>query len=351
MIDVLIVGEGLAACVSMHALNRSNLTFKCIGVSHLSSCSRIAAGIWNPVVFKRMTESWLAYKLIPELKTFYTQAEMQLGIRCLYEMPIVRVLSNLEAQKTWKNKSANALAEWIQPVDVTQDENWRYTSAFNIRAYVNQTGYLDVNTFINASIKYFSACYQNAVFQYQQLNIYNNYIEYQGLKAKHIIFCEGYRVLENPYFNWIPLKPAKGEVIQLDCPALVFNNAILNSNGFLMPRPKGQYILGATYTWDFENENPSEEGYRALEEKAKSMVRAPFNLTAHRGGIRPASIDRRPIIGPHPVYGRLWVCNGLGAKGVMLAPFVIKQLVDSLAQPHLLDDAISIKRFYNKYSA
>ncbi|MFZ9473710.1 MAG: NAD(P)/FAD-dependent oxidoreductase [Bacteroidia bacterium] len=350
MTDVLIVGEGLAACVTMHVLNNRNLTFKCIGHPNQSSCSRVAAGLWNPIVFKRMTESWMAHVLIPEMKRFYADAEKRMGTRFLYEMPIVRALPNQEAQKSWNIKSVNALAEWIQAADGLPDDAWKFTSAFPCRGYVNQTGYLDVNAFINATLKFYAACYQNEIFKYPQLTIHAHSIEYEGLKSKYIIFCEGYRVSENPFFNWIPLKPVKGELITLESETLTFTNAILNSNGFLIPQTNGEYTLGATYTWDFNDEAPSLEGYQALKEKAESMVKTPFKLKAPRGGIRPASSDRRPIIGRHPVYEPLLVCNGLGAKGVMLAPFILKQLFEHITQSLWLDDAIAIKRFYKKYS-
>jgi glycine oxidase len=93
------------------------------------------------------------------------------------------------------------------------------------------------------------------------------------------------------------------------------------------------------------------EGYQALLEKANSMVKTPFKLMDPRGGIRPASSDRRPVIGRHPVYEPLMVCNGLGAKGVMLAPFILKQLFEHITQSLSLDDAVNVKRFYKKYSA
>ena len=34
-------------------------------------------------------------------------------------------------------------------------------------------------------------------------------IEYKGIEAENIIFCEGFKINQNPYFNYVPLKPNK----------------------------------------------------------------------------------------------------------------------------------------------
>ena len=52
MINFLIVGNGLAANILAHTFKNNNITFTIIGNSNLSNCSNVAAGIWNPIVFK-----------------------------------------------------------------------------------------------------------------------------------------------------------------------------------------------------------------------------------------------------------------------------------------------------------
>jgi hypothetical protein len=78
MIDFIIVGQGLAANVLAHLFHQQSIRFKMIGNTKLSNCSNVAAGIWNPIVFKRLTKSWMADELISELNIFSTMSE-----RCL----------------------------------------------------------------------------------------------------------------------------------------------------------------------------------------------------------------------------------------------------------------------------
>ena len=47
MTDFIVVGRGLAASVIAHALHKKQLTFKIIGLPHLSRSSLVAAGIWK----------------------------------------------------------------------------------------------------------------------------------------------------------------------------------------------------------------------------------------------------------------------------------------------------------------
>ncbi|MGZ4042733.1 MAG: FAD-dependent oxidoreductase, partial [Bacteroidia bacterium] len=73
MTDFIIVGRGLAATVLAHTFKTNNLAFKVIGSPNLSHSSLVAAGIWNPIVFKRLTSSWLAHQTVPFLINFYSE--------------------------------------------------------------------------------------------------------------------------------------------------------------------------------------------------------------------------------------------------------------------------------------
>ena len=93
MIDFIIVGRGLAANVLAHNFHKNNISFNLIGNDKLSNCSNAAAGIWNPVVFKRLTKSWLAQDLISCLNKFYTECELRVNSKFLIFARIGRASS------------------------------------------------------------------------------------------------------------------------------------------------------------------------------------------------------------------------------------------------------------------
>ena len=80
MFDFLIVGQGIAGSVMAITLIEKGYTVCVIDKPDLSLSSKIAAGIWNPVVFKRLVKSWLADDVVPELERFYLNFE---NIGCL----------------------------------------------------------------------------------------------------------------------------------------------------------------------------------------------------------------------------------------------------------------------------
>lgn len=351
MIDFIIVGRGLAANVIAHTFYEHTISFKIIGDQHLSNCSRAAAGIWNPVVFKRMTKSWLADQLIPNLNKFYLQCEHNTGKKLLTHRPIVKPFVEEQEKKLWLRKVNEELSNFIDDTiyesNLVDLENCKITKQHGL---VKQSGNLNVPEFLNASDIFFAEHLINELFDHSLLQINADSILYKNIAAKNIIFCEGYLVKDNPFFNWIPLKPAKGETIEIASAELKLNDHILNKNGFLMRLPNGNYKVGATYEWTVLTEGKTENGRNELEEKLSQMISCDYEIVDQQAGVRPSSIDRRPIIGTHPQYKNLFIFNGLGTKGVMLAPFFAKKFVNFYLQKETLPKEVDTARFYSLYA-
>jgi glycine oxidase len=64
--------------------------------------------------------------------------------------------------------------------------------------------------------------------------------------------------------------------------------------------------------------------------------------------VRPTVKDRRPLLGIHPEYNQLAVFNGLGTKGVMLAPYFANKLVNLILKNEPLPNEVNINRFIDK---
>ena len=62
-------------------------------------------------------------------------------------------------------------------------------------------------------------------------------------------------------------------------------------------------------------------------------------------GIRPTVSDRRPLVGVHENYKNLFILNGLGTRGVMIAPFIADKLYKLIEDNTPLEPEIDIKRF------
>jgi glycine/D-amino acid oxidase-like deaminating enzyme len=208
------------------------------------------------------------------------------------------------------------------------------------------TGRIDTKSLLKDYRDYLSQrnLIRNESFQYSELKITENGVAYKGLIASKIVFCEGFGLKNNPYFNDLPMQEAKGELITIHAPNLNID-FMIKSAVFVLPLGNNNYKVGATFNWKDKTQLPTEEGKNELLTKLKSVIDVPFEIVEHIAGIRPTVKDRRPLAGKHPKHQNLAILNGLGTRGVMIAPTVAKALYDYLENGIALDNEISIARF------
>jgi glycine/D-amino acid oxidase-like deaminating enzyme len=121
----------------------------------------------------------------------------------------------------------------------------------------------------------------------------------------------------------------------------------LNRGVFAVPtETRGEFVLGSTYHRDPTPGN-SEKGIEELLSQAKKLIKRDFEIVNKNWGHRPTTIDRRPILGRHPAHQKLFIFNGLGTKGVSLAPFFAINLLNFLEGKIDLDKEVNIARFYS----
>ena len=82
-----------------------------------------------------------------------------------------------------------------------------------------------------------------------------------------------------------------------------------------------------------------------LIEKLEKVINVPYKILSQTAGIRPTIKDRRPLVGTQPAFPNLAILNGLGTRGVMIAPTMAKALFNYLEKGEELDPEIDIKRF------
>ncbi|MBP7809321.1 MAG: FAD-binding oxidoreductase [Bacteroidia bacterium] len=348
-VDFIVVGQGLAGSVLSIKLIEAGYTVILIDKPELSSCSKIAAGIWNPIVFKRLTKSWMIDDLLPELLAFYKQAELKFKTPLIIERHIVKLFSEQQEADLWKKKANGELENYLdKTIYHDNDFNGIKISAFGY-SKVLKSGNLDVKTFLEATQLFLMEKQSMLVeeFNHQDLSI-GETISYKNINANNIVFAEGYLIKNNPYFNYVPFKPAKGEVLTIKTKNVNIGTNIINKNAFLMQLESDTYKLGATYNWDDLNENQSQSATQELQDKFKKISEVDYAILKHEAGVRPSVIDRRPVMGQHPKHKNVFLFNGLGTKGVMLAPYFAQRLVNYFKSNEPLLEEVNVSRF-NKF--
>lgn len=347
MIDYLIVGNGIAGISFAELALQSNKSILVFDNGSQPS-SRIAAGLYNPVVLKRFSEIWKAKDQVDLLESFYPELEMKLGTTFDYKLPIYRKFASIEEQNNWFQAADKpSLSDFLN----TNLYNLGFT---NINASfgfgeVYKTGYLDIKAMVEAYSKHLKA--KNVLieetFDYSKVLFLENGLKYHTIEAKHIVFCEGFGLLTNPYFNDLPLDGTKGELLIIKAPELKLK-AIIKSNIFILPIGNDLYKVGATYNWEDKTNLPTANGKLELLQNLEELIACDYKVVEHFAGVRPTVRDRRPLVGTHYVHKQLHILNGLGTRGVMLGPFLAKQLFEYLENESVLDKEIDINRFYKK---
>jgi glycine/D-amino acid oxidase-like deaminating enzyme len=346
--NYIIVGQGLAGTILAQTLLKLGKSVIVIDEPSLSKASKIAAGLYNPVVFKRLVKSWMADELVPCMDYFYRDAEQLLGIQFYFKKQIVRLFAEEQEKILWLKKTDESVGKYLSK----NIENYFLNDIIHNplgAANVIDAGNLDTRLFLEKFRNYFKTnnLLLEEIFDYTQLQISENYVSYKNYTADKIIFCEGYKTTENPYFKWLPFKLTKGETITIKIlgEQQIDFEKVINKSVFILPIGNGMYKVGATYQWNELNENITEKGLAEMVDKLQKVLKVPFEIIDHQASIRPTVNDRRPLIGLHPQHPVIGVFNGLGTKGVMLAPYFAKHFVAFLELNLPLDKEVDIKRF------
>ncbi|HNC64044.1 MAG TPA: FAD-dependent oxidoreductase, partial [Chitinophagales bacterium] len=70
-----------------------------------------------------------------------------------------------------------------------------------------------------------------------------------------------------------------------------------------------------------------------------------YEVIDEKAGIRPTIKDRRPVLGAHPEHKNMYVYNGMGTKGISLAPYFSNELILHITENKEIDKEIGIQRF------
>lgn len=345
--DIIIVGQGISGSVLSLAFIKAGYKVQVIDAPALSSCSKVAAGIWNPIVFKRLTKSWLADDVVPELNTFYRYAEIVLGVPLIHERHILKSFTEEQEKNLWLKK-AGTENRFLDPM-IYHDLKLTQNDTIAEYSKVLHAGNLDVITFLEHTKKYLSAGnhFLEEHFDYTALEHSSTHVTYKSIRAKAIVFCEGHLVSKNPFFNDLPMKPAKGEVLTIRCEGLQLTHDILNKGIFILPLGNSIFKVGATYEWENLNDLPTEKAMAELVKKLDSVIHIPYTIIKQEAGIRPAVIDRRPVIGKHHKMRNYYLFNGFGTKAVMLAPYFSGKFIKNYQNATEFEAEINTKRFQN----
>ena len=342
----IIVGQGLAGSMLALEMGKANIPFQIVASPSKTSASIVAAGMFNPLVFKRVTKSWLVDETLPFAMGKYMELETFFHKKFLYKIDIVKPLSKQEYALWKEKKEAGELDTYIS--EITSNEKPFGLHGFFAYGKVANSGYLDTSLFLQTLFSYFLGLGKliQADFFYKDVKLVGDLVFWKGKEVAGILFCDGYHAINNPFFKFVGFSPSKGELLLVNVPGLIGGH-IYTKKVYVLPVGKSRFKVGSTYNWGDLSDNPTDEGRASIEERFKELVSLPYKVEGHWAGVRPTIKDRRPVLGFHPDYPALGMFNGLGTKGVMLAPYFAKEMVKLIHDNNYkLPSEADLKRFF-----
>jgi len=353
--DYLLIGYGLAGATLARTLRQRGRTVLVYDPGQPNSASNVAAGLINPVAGKRFALAWKIDELLPAATAFYQEVGAQYGETFFIETPIQKLFSSVAEQNTVVARSADA--PWRHYV---RDVTGALPPLTGVRQefggiQIQHGGYVRLRELLAALQQEAIAqgWLRQETFDWAQLVADADGATYEPgqVRAHQVVCCEGVGATQNPYFQWLPLTPNQGEVLDVTCLGLP-DGQVLNKGAYVVPLGAGQFRVGATYRWPPFAAGTTPEATAELRQRLLDMTSLPFAITAQRAGVRPAVRDRKPLLGRHPEVPILSIFNGFGSKGVLLAPGLAAQLANHLENSASdLWPEVNISRYRALYTA
>lgn len=341
---ILIVGQGLAGTSLAELLRERGENIVIVDNNNPSAASRVAGGAFNPVVFKRMTRTFNAARIIPFMRTWVGNLEKRYGEQLLFDYPLYKLFSGPDDIEFWKKRVESEGLGTYCDTEVHSIQEVEEINPTHGAGLVRGAGRVDVPKMLHLIRTTYAeeGVLRETSFHYEDL-IPGEQITWKGEVFDHVIFAEGRHGVNNPWFGYIKYRNTKGELLEISLNSEV--NVMLNKRATIMPLGDGKYKFGATYNWRNLDAGTTDEAREELEKRLQHIVGNGYEVIGQRWGVRPTSHDRRPIVGAHPEHSGLWIFNGLGSKGMMLGPYYAQQLVNLILDNQPVDEEVSVKRY------
>lgn len=328
--DLLIIGQGLAGTLAAWEALRRGLSVRVVDAGG-PAASRVGAGLFTPVTGQRLTLTWRADELLPAARAAYTRLGSELGRTFLRELPTLRLLESETEAERWSRREAfpDLLRHSREPrpgeLDPFPVDRGRAV------AVIEGSGWVDCATLLDAFRARLAADGRlvEDTFRWADARLDSEAVSWRGMRARRVLFCEGYRGSVNPVLAGLPFRNARGDVLTVRIPGFPETH-VVNRGVFALPVGQGRFRVGATFDWQNPEPVPSEAGRAELEGKLRSWLRTPFEVLDHQAGVRPVCVQTWPVAGPVPGQPRACVLTGFGAKGVIYAPTFAAHLLDHL---------------------
>lgn len=143
----------------------------------------------------------------------------------------------------------------------------------------------------------------------------------------------------------LPTIPVKGQMLLADCRNAPIRTPLFAGDALFVPQADGRLALGVTVEHAGFDERATLGGVRRILSETCAVAPAVGALPLARvwAGLRPATPDGSPYMGPVPPLRNLWVSAGHFRKGILLAPVCARHMAQSILANHPVDELTPFK--------
>lgn len=345
-LDYIVVGLGIAGISFCEQLQKNKKSFVVIDNGEDGSTAK-SGGVFNPTVLKRFTAAWRASDFFPVAKNFYRRLSENMQQDIFQETPVLRIFKSVEEQNNWSVATDKRELQQFLSSEFLKNTNSAIEAPYGFGAVLG-TGQIETKKLLSGYRASLNAedLLLSEDFQYELLHQKENKVFYKDFSASKIIFAEGAKVIENPFFPNHAIVGNKGEYVVIKAPDLKIDT-LLKGPVYVIPMGNDTYKVGATYSRDDYSLNPTEIAKEEILSKLKTFINCSYVVVEQTAGVRPTTRDHRPLLGAWEEDSNLIFFNGLGSRGFLMAPLLAEILYNHLEDNIPLLKEIDIKRTRN----
>jgi glycine/D-amino acid oxidase-like deaminating enzyme len=334
---VRIIGQGLTGSLLALGLKDRGIPFVVQDVLLPGAATPVAPGIVNPMAGRRFRPPDRITMLLAAMSTAMEQLEQHLGESFWKPCPILRMFSEPTQIDAFEKRLTDPRTRPFVDEQFAENAFPHLNDVFG-SFLTRQGGWANLPRLRERMRDWLTeaGCLQPSPWE-------------PGSEPEDpdeiLVFCDGWRVADNPHWNFIPHNPAKGEMLIVRFRDELPRDRIYNQSCWVQPIEDDLWRVGATYSWSAFNSQASLEGARDLQQRLQLLTPIPFTVEDQVAGVRPIVEDYRPVIGRHPEITNWYILNAMGSKGVLQAPASVTCFLDHLLNSRGIPADWNLNRF------
>lgn len=315
--DDLIIGQGLAGSAVAWTLHWAGRRVAIFDRDEAVTSSKVAAGLVTPFTGQRLVRSEAFETYWPVAVEFYRRVEAEVGCDLFQESQALRLFEDKQTRAEFLDRASPSDRQFV----TTWEGHLQPHGPRHCGIVMSPAGRLRVADYVEATDAHFTAegrCFKGDIGTDDlQSSGGGWFIPKIGVSAKNVVVCSG--AARNAWFPNVPNNPARGDILTVQIPDYDIHETAHRSI-WIAANEDGTQTVGATYDWDRLDNEPRADGCIELLEKLERLIPGPVEVLNHNAAVQPIMRDYRPVVGRHPEHANLYVLNGLGSKGTLLAP-------------------------------